>query len=248
MIQVIKRATDILDHLARHGGAEIADLQKALGLKYITLYKIIGTLVVLGWVRRDGSRYLPGPRLADPNRDERRKAAVAAVAHTYAQALAKRVGEAITISHLHKGAVFTAVKVTHEDELMVSADYFDKYSIYGTASGRILLAFVDEVERQAVVASNGDWRKEWPEAPTPKKLDAELASIRRRRLAVRGGASSPTRAVAVPVFGPDGHVWASLGCLVPLSRFKGLHKKLIIDELRNTAESMAVMIGARIGN
>ncbi len=243
MIQVLQRAAVVIEHLSRHGEAPLAELREVTGLKYITIYNIINTMVSLGWVARDGTLCRLGPVFTGIAHDESRKVGVAAIAEHYARPLAGRIEEGVAVAHFYKGELFTAVKVTVDREVMVSSSYFDTNSIYGTASGRLLLAYADEAERKAIIGTKGSWRKEWPEPRSADELHTALDAIRDAGIAFRGAQDDAVHAMAVPIRGSDGSVIASLGCFAPAFRLTAARKTAIVQELRKTAGAMSQSLG-----
>ncbi|MBI4977126.1 MAG: hypothetical protein HZC28_06555 [Spirochaetes bacterium] len=244
MIQVLERADVIIGHVTKKREASIAELQSVTGLKYITLYKIVSTLVALGWLERHEKSFVIGRRLSLSGREDHKKNTLAAMGEGYVRPLAEKLREGISLAHLFGGEVFTAILITVERELMVNTGSFDTNSIYGTASGRLLLAYASDEARAEIIGQHGTWKAQWPEIRTTADMTAALNAIRTDGIAFRGTGETEIRAIAVPVFGPDG-MWAALGSFVPSVRFKGEHKKIILAELKKSARAMSIALGGQ---
>lgn len=90
-------------------------------------------------------------------------------------------------------------------------------NIYETATGRLLLAFVPDKERESIIQSTGlPTADTWPEATTPAELDAALATIRAQELATTHSRSHII-GLAVPIR-KSRQVIASLSVFLPVIR------------------------------
>jgi len=110
-------------------------------------------------------------------------------------------------------------------------------SVYETASGRVLLAYLGEKELAAFVASVGlPAAGTWLGADTPEGLAAALAQIRADELLVT---LSPSHIVglAVPIW-QQNRVVASLSLFPPQSRCPAARKKEITPALRQVARQI----------
>jgi DNA-binding IclR family transcriptional regulator len=118
-------------------------------------------------------------------------------------------------------------------------------SPYAIATGRAILAHVDEDTLQAVVKRHGMPGEQWDGIRTMRALKSSLKEIRRSGRASCASSRGSVHAVGMPVFGPEKQVWASMGVFLPASRFRGAHKKGIIRELSRAAERMSHILSAR---
>jgi DNA-binding IclR family transcriptional regulator len=113
---------------------------------------------------------------------------------------------------------------------------------YGTATGRAMLAFMPEQQREALVARRGPPRRDaWPGAETKAGLRTCLAAIRKKGHAVI--VRDAVVALAYPVL-QDDVVVAAVGCHLPKYRFKGDHRTRVMRGLAETAVRMGEVISA----
>ena len=214
-IPVIDRMMDILGELERHaGGMNIRRITLSLKLPRTTVYRILNTLQIHEIVRRDdeGSYHLGRRLLALATHATSRysDAQLAAVCQPFLDRLAAELGEGIKLSVMDDdGAmVLAAAQGRREYSLTVAAG--QRMPIHASAAGKLLLAYqpedvIDFWLSQPLPAYS---RKTIVE---PKKLQSELAAIKRSGWSSDEGESAPSiQAVAAPVFAKDGHLLAAL--------------------------------------
>ena len=64
-IASLDKTIDIIEYLHQQGGpVTAADIARALAMQHATVMSHLATLLDRKWLRMDGDRYEPGPRLA----------------------------------------------------------------------------------------------------------------------------------------------------------------------------------------
>lgn len=233
MIQVINRALDILEVLSEdltkeYGLKEIAD---RMSLNHGTCANIIKTLLLRGYIEK-GKGYTLGPNayyLTNnfSNKDELLKACTEPM-----QQLREELKESCIIAILKNNMRITLHKETSLHELQ--ANTRDEKNAYQTATGRILLAFLEQNEKASFLKNYGLPGQMWKEAKNEKELSKELTKIRKEGWAINK-ADSSIIGIAVPVE-IKGKVFASLGIYLPEIRFNAQIRTKFILALKKTAE------------
>jgi len=242
MIQVIKRAFDIIELLSKEEKLNLKDIANKVDIKKTTTCNILKTLVDLGYIEKKVNTYTFGSKLISITSNEIKKSSILHIAEDNVKQLTNQTKEAVVVAILYKGERYTIVQSSFNQSIIVNTNIFQKGSIYDTATGRVLLAYLEEKELREIVNKKGIPKDEWPEVKSYKDLKNALLEIKKKKICFKITNDNQVQALAVPVFGPDGKVWASIGIYLPLSRFKGEHKKEIIKNLIFTGERMSYIL------
>lgn len=238
MIQVLERAYTVVGLLAEQD-LTLAALTRATGLHKPTLHNILASLQELGVVRRapsgeytlgDALFALAAPRL---RRDVLHRAAQSAAAD-----LAREIQERTVVAVLRHGIRYKIVQIESTRSVTVNPLALERRSPYDASTGRVLLAHLETSELDEVVRARGYPGSEWADITSRPALLSALAAVRQNGIAYHTTPDSEVHSVAVPVFGPDGRVWAAIGVSVPSTRFVGNHRNQIVASLRTAAEAM----------
>ena len=169
-------------------------------------------------------------RLATPVIDE----LAAALGHTVAIAVWGDRGA--TIVRLAESPAAVHVNMRHGTVL----------SLRGTASGRLFAAFRDRKAVQAALAAEARAeRRPAREAKIDAALDAELARVRKQRIAiVIDGAVPGVSAAAAPVFDARGQVVLSLTAIGPNALFDTRTDGVVARALRSACDALSARLGS----
>jgi IclR family pca regulon transcriptional regulator len=241
MIQVLERTDEILSLLSVKGTLALKDIEHETKLKKTTLSNILKTLSTLGYVKKiEEGIYSLGNRVADLGKRVIKKQSVLSIADTIVHDLAEKTQEAGVVAMYEQGEILVIAKAIYEQDITVHANTISKYAPYGTVTGRTLVAHLPKDELGRFLKANGLPGKKWPGITSRTKLDKELAKIRKEQFLLRK--KSPVTAMAVPIFGTDNAVWTSLGLCMPEVRFKGTHRKKVMEELKKAGERMTRLL------
>lgn len=165
MIQVLERASTILDLLRAGEGLTFTDVWKGSGLNKATASNILKTLVALGFAEKGGDdRYRLGPKLAELARPLLRGRELLDAAEECATTLAERVHETATVSALRQGERCRLAKAEWGQSVAVNVGYDRRVGIWSTATGRMLAACADKENLELILEHNGLPGDVWPEA------------------------------------------------------------------------------------
>jgi DNA-binding IclR family transcriptional regulator len=212
-IQVLHKAAAVLDLLGSSDAVSFTDVWRGTGLNKTTVAHLLETLQDVGYAEKtaDG-RYRLGPQLLDLAGRRLRRMILRELAEAHALALAGQTGGTATVATLEGGQRHKLAKATAQAGPVLDDTSERRVDLYTTATGRLLLAYADADERARALECYGWPEARWPEVTDEATLAAALAAIRQEGVAVAGAAGTEAHAVAVPVRGPDGRVWAALGC------------------------------------
>jgi DNA-binding IclR family transcriptional regulator len=239
MIQVIHRALDIVELLGSQPERifPLGEISQLLDLHRATCSNILKTLAQRGYVERLparggyrlGSLASPWQGLAAHDRE--------------LSVLAKPVLHALS-QELNETSLIGVIRGTHRVTLECAASDRDLQvrsrqvrSVYETASGRLLLAYLPPQQQEAFVDRVGlPGEAVWPEIKSGEDLQRALAVIRRQKLA-RSDSAEHVVGLAVPVWRED-RVVASVSVYLPEVRFTSEHRTEIVAALRRAGEEI----------
>ncbi|GGA65579.1 IclR family transcriptional regulator [Pseudoclavibacter endophyticus] len=193
--------------------AEIAD---AAGLARSTAHRLVGELVREGLLERMPDRtYRLGIRLWEFASRTPGALGLRELARPFMEAVHARIGQHTQLGVLSGTDVLFVERLSRPDAVINATLIGGRTPLPLSSSGLVLLAHAgDETVERVIVAG-------WPHPTprTPRGGDELQACIRRARsqgVAVTDGyIHEASRGVAVPVFGPQGAVYAALGIVIP---------------------------------
>lgn len=205
MSSLLVRSDAILRVLSANPGETtgVRRIAAEAGMPAATCSRILGQLARLGWVDQDGVRggFRLGQAIYSLANGGAHATAFPQALLDLLTALAVRHQAAVLVVSLQGGRriIRYSIRPTVLSSLIRNEDHL----VYGTASGRLLLALLPLVERNRILRQLGlPTRWSWPGVLTMPELQAELRAIRRdRAVAFRQNGYA---AAAVPMPGPAG--------------------------------------------
>jgi DNA-binding IclR family transcriptional regulator len=242
MIQVIKRTYRILELLKDKGALSLNKVQQETRINKTTLSNILKTLCNLGFTEREeGGIYKLGRFIYDLAFPELQKRTIQGLAEQHVMELAELTKEAAVVAVCDRLEIIIAAKAVYEQNITVNTSAVQKYHPYSTATGRTFVAYQDEEIRKLFIEKYGLPKQEWLEASTKTGMKKECKRIRKQGIVFK--ANDELQALGVPVFGPEGNIWAAVGVYLPRSRFKGEHKEMIVAGIERAGQKMTRMLG-----
>ena len=237
MIQVIHRALDILELIARDRSRmySLSDISSQLKLNNGTCANIIKTLVTRGYIEHEGRK--TGYRLGSMSYlltgNYSHKQELLSAATEPINQLSVQLNESCILSIIQddKRIVLYEIKSTHELQVINRKEK----EIYRTSTGRMVLACMEEKEQQEFIRKFGlPSDEEWGGIEDEDDLITELNKIRKKQLALQISKAQIV-GLAVPIF-KDDKVIASLGIYLPQSRYTTSMQEKILEGLKKTGE------------
>lgn len=244
VIQVINRALKILEFVAerKERSCSLTEIAESQGLNQPTCANILKTLVDANYLEHLGRKkgYKLGPMVYQLTGDRSYNQNLLQVAQPEMENLTKKLNETCILGIIRNQKRFILHMVNSDQDLQVRSK--SERDIYETASGRLLLAFLAEKERDALISSIGLPKLAvWTGIRNRKQLDDAFEKIRKDGLAMTLS-SSHIVGLAVPIE-KNGVVVASLSVYLPESRYnrKG-NSKAVTDELVGTGNRINTLL------
>jgi len=240
MIQVINKAFDIIEFLAQgNQGKNLGEISSHLKMNAGTCANILKTMLHRKFVDQKSVRgaYMLGPMIYYLSRRNVYRGDLAVAAEKPTADLAKEVNETVLVAALRGNERFVILQFDGNQSVQVSRDFFEKSIIYRTATGRLLLAYLDEKYLKAFLTEHALPGSDWPDADSFPKLQAELAAIRRQGWVCFRQDSNITT-IAYPIRENDRTI-AALGLFLPTFRFKGTHKTTVLKGMKKASSAIS---------
>lgn len=226
----VLKTLELLDFLGEAAAPlRLADIARQLGGNRATHYQRLLTLVQAGWVELDErGQYRIALHATRVGEAALRHASLDDRAQSVLQALAHETGETASLAMIDGTAVRIARRAEPDGVLKAKLHVGDLLTLDGSASGRVLAAFMPE-PRVASLQQRG--------ALLPGA--AALRQTRKAGHALSAGRDMPeVMAIAMPVFDALGDCYGALSLVAPVSRFSA-------DALRAPLERAAHTLSHR---
>ena len=239
MIQVIVRALDILEFVARHGKepVQLIKIAENAGLSQPTTANIVKTLVSKNYLeqvsRKTGYRLGANAYHLTGNLSYNQNLILAA--KDLMEDLTRQLNETSLLGVLRNNKRYILHAVQSDQDLQVRT--LTEAEIYPTASGRLLVAYLTPKELDALIQAIGlPTAQAWKGVQTREALEEALQTIRKEEFVQTLNAKHIV-GYAVPVY-KNKHVICSLSVFLPQSRCTPAHEDKISKLMRRAAKKI----------
>jgi len=247
LIRSVDRAVAILDLLAEQGWRAGAEVARELHVHRSTALRLLATLERHGLVERDArtAKYRLGRRLVQLASAVRGEADARQAARPVCEALARALGETVTLDVLDGHEIVPIEQATGSTSV-VSVNWLGTRSpAHCTASGKVILAFAPEPTRAPILQGRLQRR-------TANTI-VDRAELEAQLIAARDAGYARTfeelevglNAVAAPVWSATGEVIAALDVSGPAHRLAADERPELVKQTREAAEELSRRLGYR---
>ena len=245
-VQSVDRAIAILYLLAKRGNAGVTEVAADLGVHKSTAFRLIAALEAGHLIEQDGERgkYHLGRGILRLAGATAGRLEVPTESRPVCRQLAAELGEAVNVAILDSGEATNILQEYGTASITGRNWIGQRTPLHATASGKVLLAWMDAVALKEFLASK--LHRYTPQTVTkPALLEAELARVREQ-----GWASTTEEfeiglnAVAAPILDATGDVVGAVGTSGPSYR-------LTVESFPSVAAHLlagAKDISARLGH
>jgi DNA-binding IclR family transcriptional regulator len=218
----VDRALEILERLGDYpGGLTLSGLSAALGFPKNAVFRIASTLRARGYLARDERtlRYFLTEKLIRISQPRIQKKGLIELSMDTMRELRDASRETVQIGRRFgaEGVVLEQVEGLHP--LRISVDAGLRFPLYNNAPGKLLLAFMPEPEREAMIRELRLARSTARTITDPRALARECRRIRQAGYSVDfAEADEGIHCVAAPIFGPQGDAVATVWISAPSRR------------------------------
>ena len=223
-LQTVDRALEFLEIVAQSAQPpKIKDVAKALGLKITTSYHLLKTLENAGYINRDDGGFLRiGHRVTVLYQGMVRQQVLGRALHSVVEGLSAITSETAYLTVRTKDGLIVETLVEGNQAVRVKGL---RVGFSGAehirASGLAALAFMDDADRDVILAKSLEKLSMKTRRSTIKSLAAEFEQIREQGWALDNQTfEKDVCCVAAPFFQADGKVAGSISVSAPASRFR----------------------------
>ncbi|MGI9419802.1 MAG: IclR family transcriptional regulator [Geminicoccaceae bacterium] len=244
-IPTIFRALAIIEEAARVGEpATPTALNERLDLPKPTIHRLCAVLESAGYLTRDldGRRYSPGERLRGLALGVLSSSSLQAERRALLSRLSEQIGETCNLAIPDGDAMLYLERVETKWPLRIQLPIGTRVPLHCTASGKMYLSTIADKDR--VVRLTEPFEAKTPRSiRTAEDLMVELEKIRERGYSTDAEEFTEGMiAVAVPVFGPNGHLAATLSFHAPTQRLSLDKACAFVPVLKSMAGGMAALM------
>lgn len=241
MIQVLERATEILEYLAANRGRAVplSEISDTLAIHKATCANILKSLKDLGLVLQSDYRsgYTIGDKvysLAGISFVPSERKLIRTV-KPIMDSLCKEINENLMLTVIRGTKRFLIYKAMGKND--IEAKVIDEMEPWPATTAKVIIAHYDRAKLNFFIKSVGMPGSAWPEIESREDLEAKLSEIRKSEFTTI--IKDHFACIAAPIF-DNGEVVASLGCYLPDIRLshgrrENIEKRLVEEAARASA-------------
>jgi len=227
---------------------KLRDIADRTGIPMPTAFRVVATLEEGGFIERaeDGT-IRPGVAVLTLGSAALRGSSLVQVAERPLRHLADTTGETVNLGVLVGDQVLYLVRLRNSDIVTANVQVGSTLPAAYTSMGKLLLAYLPEDDRHAVLSGHDFDAAVGPNAArTLADLDAALAGIRAEGYALQDQeVAIGLRSVSVPVFGAGDAPVAAINIAVAANRHEVADLRgPLLDALRATAQDISLRLRA----
>lgn len=241
MIQVINRALDILEIISAdpEKPKSLGEIADSLGLNHGTCANIIKTLVSRKYMEQIGTKkgYVLGSKAYTLSGNDAYRKDLIEMSAPEMEKLTALINENSLLAVLNGENRIVIHRVSAEQELQVRTA--EEKHVFDSASGRLLLAMLSDVDIQRFIAKYGLPAEQiWKEASTLEGFKEAIGKIRAEQCAMQVLPGRQVIGLAAAIY-KNGKVIASLSIYLPEYRYMNMDKIALVERLKSTANRIS---------
>ncbi|WP_053958978.1 IclR family transcriptional regulator [Sulfobacillus thermosulfidooxidans] len=246
-VQSVERAFRLLEKLVLHNEMSLGQLADAVGMHKSTVYRLLHTLMELGYVEQDGEQgsYRVGIRMVEMGGIATRSWPLHRAAEPVMDQLAEFLGEAVNLAVEDGMNMVYIATVDAYNLLRMQLNIGRRAPIHCTAVGKALLAYRPELVQRMkgahpqLTSYTAHTITDWA------ALEDELVMVRQLGFAVDDEEQEVgARCVAAPIVDSRNHIVASIGISAPAARLSRERAMEVGPEIVKAAQQVSERLGS----
>ena len=224
VVHSVGKALTILEALSKAEEMGVSELSRELGLGKATIYRLLTTLRLHGYVEQTASeKYKLNFKLFEIGNRVVNKIGIRKTAHPYLEQLAAATGETVNLAVLDNNTVMYIDRIESREPLRMGLDVGTRFPVFCTGLGFAMLAFmspavVDNLLEQTI--QTGQFIKHTEHTVNDVSfIKQQLAMSKEQGYSLDDEYYLPgIRCLAAPVFNHSGQVKAAISVAGPAMR------------------------------
>jgi IclR family transcriptional regulator, pca regulon regulatory protein len=211
-VQSLERGLAVIKAFdAEHAKLTLSEVAARTGLSRAAARRFLRTLVQLGYMRSDGSRFALRPKVLELGYSYLSSMTLPEVAMPHLEQLVSQVRESSSVSELDGDDVVYIARVPTKRIMTVSISVGTRFPAYATSMGRVLLAAQPDGELRTRLSQTAFKSLTAHTITSPEALLTELGKIRKQGWAiVDQELEEGLRSIAAPITDASGQVIAAI--------------------------------------
>ena len=239
---ILEKGLELLSVFTKHAGPiSISELSTSANLSTSTIYRYLATLRAQGYIKADTKpgHYLLGLKILELAGAIKRETSIS-LALPVMENLASQTGESVLLCARWGEKGMCLEKIEGRHNLRVSYMYGVPFYLHAGATGKVLLAYLDDEEAEQVIRKVGLPAFTENTVTDPEQLKADLREIKRAGFALSTSEMHEGAiAIAAPIFNRRGRVETDLSIGIPVHRFAQCDKANVIDLVVSGAKEIS---------
>jgi DNA-binding IclR family transcriptional regulator len=249
VVRSVVRALDVLIVLStQNGSVSLADLAKETGLNPSTVFRLLESMRVRGFVRQadGGSGYQLDSRVVDLGSAFLRSMSIWDYARDLADQLAEDLSETASVGVLDQGQVLYIAIARGQRELGIQSQSGTRHPAYCTALGKVFLADLTWAEAAAILDAEPMVRLTPSTIIEKAAMQEELGTIRSRGYSIDDEERNPhVVCIAAPITDHTGRSVAAVSISGPAFRIREQGIENVARRLTEHAAEASIRMGGR---
>ena len=248
-VHSVDKALSILEALSRVDSIGISELNRELGFGKGTIYRLITTLRIHGYVEQtETQKYRMSLKLFEMGNKVVNRLGIRKVANPYLEQIAIATNETVNLAVLDGIEVIYIDRIESLEPLRIGLEVGTRFPAYCTGLGRTLLASCDPVKMQSLllqIENKGQMIQHTKQTLTDlEALEKQLQIIRKQGYCFDDEEYIPgIRCLSAPIFNYTGKVVAAISIAGPTVRLTNDVISNFIIILKTNAKNISNRLG-----
>lgn len=241
-IEAVLASLDLLDCFIDSPKLTTKELIDLTGMTRNRVSRILGTLIHKGYVIEcpEPNTFTPGPKLMALGKVFEKNQNLIPLIRPVLKELALKTGESATFYIREGQERVVLVREEGTNAIRFSVQVGQRMDLYAGAAGKVLLAYLNDAERNILLARIQLTKLTNSTISSTIALVAALTEVRQKGYAISKGERDPDAfAMAVPVFEAKDHILGAISIAGPISRCTSETENIYLESLLASADLLS---------
>jgi len=245
LVSAAVRVLAVLEKLSQQRTIGLEELSREIKLAKPTVYRFLLTLQELGYARRaDDDRWAITLKMFNVGSRALDHLDLHAAARPVAEELSDELGETVHMGVLDGDSAVYVLKIESKYQIRMYSRVGRRMPLYCTAIGKILLAYMNEEEREAALTGVKLTAFTKNTITSRAALDTEFAQIRKQGYALDDEEREEgLHCIGAPIFDYTGDIVATLSVSWPGFRYERGEESEKVEKVKNAAARISGILG-----